>query len=114
MERIAIVSMACRFPGGVRSPEDFWRLLAEGRDAIVDIPGKRWPVEAYYDSNPDSPGKHFNRRGGFLVDPIDEFDAPLFGIAPEEANALDPQQRLLLETSWHALENAGIPVDSLK
>lgn len=113
-EPVAIVSMACRLPGGVRSPEDFWKLLAEARDAIVDVPAGRWPLEAYYSANPDAPGKHISRQGGFISDPIDEFDAGLFGIAPAEANALDPQHRLLLETSWEAWENAGIPIDSLK
>jgi myxalamid-type polyketide synthase MxaE and MxaD len=104
---LAIVGMGCNLPGGVHSPEEFWVLLREGRDAIGEVPASRWNIDALYSANPETPGKMSTRWGGF-VDGIDEFDPRFFGIAPAEAVAMDPQQRLLLETSWQALENAGI------
>lgn len=106
---IAIVGMACRFPGGVTNPAEFWELLRNGVDAIGEVPSTRWDVDALYG---EGPKKIRTRYGGFLEN-IDGFDAPFFHIAPVEAEAMDPQQRLLLETHWEALEDAGIDPTSL-
>ncbi len=105
-EPIAVVGMACRIPGEVNTPEEFWNLLHEGREGVGDIPEGRWDVESFYSPDPDVPGKMISRRGGFLKN-IDQFDPQFFGISPREATTIDPQQRLLLETSWEALENSG-------
>ncbi|MCB0190967.1 MAG: polyketide synthase dehydratase domain-containing protein, partial [Anaerolineae bacterium] len=110
-EPIAVVGIGCRFPGGANTTEQFWQLLCDGTDVITEVPGERWDVDAYFDPNPDSPGKMHTRYGGFLND-IDTFDAPFFGISSREAMSLDPQQRLLLEVSWEALERANlVPTD---
>ncbi len=105
-EPIAIIGMACRVPGADAGLDGFWRLLEEGRDAITEIPPERWDRDAYYDPDPDTPGRTSTKWGGFLAD-IAGFDAPFFGISRREAVSMDPQQRMLLETSWEALEHAG-------
>ncbi|NEQ63906.1 MAG: polyketide synthase, partial [Moorea sp. SIO4A1] len=106
-EPIAVVGMACRFPGGADSPQKLWQLLSDGVDAIREIPPKRWNVDNYYDPNPETPGKMYTRSGGFLQEDIDQFDPLFFSISEREAISIDPQHRLLLEVSWEALENAG-------
>ncbi len=103
---IAVIGAGCRVPGA-DDPGAFWQLLVEGRDEVTPTPRERWDPDAYYDPNPDTPGKIAARAAGFLRGPVDRFDAAFFGIAPREAQGMDPQQRLLLEVSWEALEHAG-------
>jgi acyl transferase domain-containing protein/NADPH:quinone reductase-like Zn-dependent oxidoreductase/NAD(P)-dependent dehydrogenase (short-subunit alcohol dehydrogenase family)/SAM-dependent methyltransferase/acyl carrier protein len=109
-DRIAIIGIGCRFPGGVNNPESFWKLLEEGREAVSDVPPDRWNVERFFDAEPGVPGKSIARRGGFL-ERIDQFDPQFFGISPREAPYVDPQHRLLLETAWEAIEDAGLVLD---
>ncbi|WP_455567355.1 SDR family NAD(P)-dependent oxidoreductase [Streptomyces angustmyceticus] len=113
-EPIAIIGLACRFPGGVEGPEDLWRMLVEGREGIGDFPTDRgWDLEALFDESPERTGTSYARQGGFLDDAAG-FDAAFFGISPREALAMDPQQRLLLETTWHTVEHAGIDPTTLR
>ncbi len=111
-EPVAIVGIGCRFPGGAADPDAFWRLIADGRDAVTEVPPDRWDADALWDPDPAAPGRIHSRWGAFLDD-IDRWDAGFFGVSPREARRVDPQQRLLMEVAWEALEDAGIPPDRL-
>jgi acyl transferase domain-containing protein len=110
---IAVIGMGCRLPDGADSPTAFWQMLLEGRDAIVEVPTDRWDVDAWYDPDPDVPGRMNTRWGGFLSG-IDRFDAEFFELSAREAAGMDPQQRLLLEVAWEALEDAQLAADRLR
>ncbi|MEU0163812.1 beta-ketoacyl synthase N-terminal-like domain-containing protein, partial [Streptomyces sp. NPDC006261] len=113
-EPVAIVGMACRYPGGVSSPDELWRLVADEVDAISPWPTDRgWDTEGLYDPEPGTPGRSYTKEGGFL-EGATRFDAEFFGISPREAVAMDPQQRVLMESTWEVFENAAIDPASLK
>ena len=112
VDPIAIVGVGCRMPGAKR-PDQFWNLLRDGVDTIVEVPKERWDIDAYYDPEPAKPSKMYTRWGGFVED-VDRFDPGFFGISVREAQRMDPQQRLLLEVAWEALENAAIPPETLQ
>ena len=112
-EPIAVVGIGCRLPGAAATPAAYWHLLDTGGDAVRDVPADRWDADALYDPNPAAPGKMCTRRGGYLREPVDQFDPQFFGISPREAETMDPQQRLLLEVAWEALEDAAQIEDRL-
>jgi polyketide synthase 12 len=112
-EPVAIVSMACRLPGNIDTPEEFWQLLKRGGDGIIEVPRDRWDAEALFDPDPDARGKSYSNKGGFVI-PIDLFDASFFGISPREAHALDPAQRMILEVAWEAFERAGYSMEEMR
>lgn len=111
-EPIAIIGMACRFPGGSNSPERYWDLLRDGVDAIQEVPTERWDLDRFYDADHSVAGKMYTRYGGF-IDDIGGFDAGFFGISPLEAESLDPHQRVLLEVCWEAIEQANLLPEAL-
>ncbi|WP_308190167.1 beta-ketoacyl synthase N-terminal-like domain-containing protein, partial [Streptomyces aculeolatus] len=112
-EPIAIVSMACRFPGGIDSPEDLWQLILREEHTVSEFPEDRgWDLNSLYDRTAERPGTSYTRYGSFIPDAA-RFDAGLFGVSPREALAMDPQQRLIMETVWETFERAGIPAHSL-
>src|SRR3989344_5362764 len=111
-EPLAIVGIGCRFPGEVNSPEEFWKLLMDKRDALGPIPADRWDSEALYAPEWRRAGKISVNRGGFIKD-VDKFDAGFFGISPLEASRMDPQQRMLLEVSYEAVQDAGFSLNDL-
>ena len=110
-EPIAVISMACRFPGA-DTPEAFWQLLAAGADLVSEIPRTRWHVDEFYSPQRPAPGKMYTRSAAF-IDQVDQFDPLFFGIAPREAKGMDPHHRLLMEISWELLERAGIAPSTL-
>jgi polyketide synthase 12/epothilone polyketide synthase D len=110
---IALVGIGCRFPGGANDPLSFWRILADGVDAVTEVPPGRWNKKSFYDPESGKPGKSHACWGGF-VEGLDQFDPQFFGISPREAAYMDPQQRLLLETAWEALEDGGQVMERLK
>ncbi|MCP4147266.1 MAG: amino acid adenylation domain-containing protein, partial [bacterium] len=112
-EPVAVIGMACRFPGGADTPWKFWNILEKGIDTVSEIPATRWDVDRYYDTDAEAPGKMYVREGAF-IDDIEHFDATFFEISPREAETMDPQQRLFMEVSHEALESAGIDLTQLK
>ena len=106
---IAVVGIGCRFPGGSRDPESFWRFLREVGNGITKVPADRWSLDAFYDENPDAIARSTTKWGGFLDD-IKSFDPGFFDISPREAKTMDPQQRLILQVAYEAAQDANIPV----
>lgn len=113
-EPVAVIGMGCRYPGGAKSPEEYWELLKRGGDAVTEIPEERWDKELYYDPDPEVKGRMFTKSGGFLKDGVYDFDPHFFSISPKEALSMDPQHRLLMEVCWEAVENAGIDAADLR
>src|SRR4029453_7519642 len=111
-DQFAIVAIGCRFPGSANTPEEFWKLLCAGTDAITEIPPTRFDIAPLFDADPSRPGKLYTRWGGF-ADDVESFDAEFFGISPREAVRIDPQQRLLLEVVWETFEDGGLSADRL-
>jgi acyl transferase domain-containing protein len=111
-EPIAVIGLACRFPGGADTPDQYWQMLWEGREGVGPIPAGRWDVDRFHDTDRSQPGRMCTREGGFLPD-VRGFDPVFFGISPREAESLDPQQRLLLEVCWEALEHANLLPENL-
>ncbi|HMB32372.1 MAG TPA: type I polyketide synthase, partial [Desulfohalobiaceae bacterium] len=112
-EPVAVIGLACRFPGGANTPDRLWQLLESGVDSSSEIPEERWRSDRYYNPDPGTPGTTHANRANLLKEPVDEFDAPFFNISAKEARAIDPQHRLLMEISWEALENAGLDAAGL-
>ena len=112
-QKVAIIGMGCRFPGGSDSPEKFWHLMKDQRNAVGKIPASRWDVNRFYSSQGTASAKSYVCRGHFIDWDYKGFDAGFFNFAPIEAEYFDPQQRLLLEVSWEAMENAGLDVSAL-
>lgn len=112
--RIAIIGMACRFPGGADNPESLWSMLAEGRDGRKEVPKDRWNWKSFYNQNPETKDSTNYSHGYFLDEDVAAFDARFFGIPGADAGTIDPQQRLLLEVTYEALENAGLPIEDLR
>jgi acyl transferase domain-containing protein len=111
---VAIVGMACRFPGGISNPEKLWQTLAEGRNCWTNVPKDRFNEEAFFHPNPDFRGGHNHRGGHFLGQNVAAFDAQFFGLSATEVSSMDPQQRLLLELSYEAFESGGLPIESVR
>ena len=111
---IAVVGLACRFPGGAYDAEGLWEVLLQGQNTWSDVPADRYNWESFHHPTRGSSSAHSARGGYFLNSNIAEFDANFFGISPLEAEAIDPQQRILLEVTYEAMENAGISIDSIK
>ena len=109
---VAVIGMACRLPGGIDSPQQFWEALLRGDDLITEVPSDRWDADELYDPEPGVPGRSVSKWGAFLDD-VAGFDAEFFGINEREATSIDPQHRLLLETSWEAMEHAGLTPEAL-
>ncbi|KAM0377373.1 hypothetical protein ACHAPY_002188 [Fusarium culmorum] len=111
---IAIIGVGCRLPGGANNLDNLWKLLSESRNGQTEIPKDRWNADAWFDAYPDAKQSMVTKHGYFLQDDISQFDAKFFGISSAEANSMDPQQRLFLMTTYEALEDAGIPVETLR